>query len=303
MKKRKYDYPVLDPVLIGDDKENMRENWIKDAQVPSSINQVILKARKAIVLVLSGGAMKAFAQVGAYRELHMIISKTNETKNTDLKVDAVVSSSGGSFAGAAICCGWSPDELEEEAKKSIWWRNLVKLDIGRTDQLVSMEPLEDLVRGWGAETFEELRIPEIVVAYQLDEGAVLGWGSEPVASWVRASCSMIYRVSPLKFVDKQDQRVAEMVDASDYSDNWKNPVKIARCIFPNALIINIDLSRKSSVFSNNDNIVSIRPFAGINPVEDFRYTFTKRCRQAIERGVVSVKKQKDVIEAKLERLI
>ncbi|MDD3647675.1 MAG: patatin-like phospholipase family protein [Candidatus Dojkabacteria bacterium] len=295
MKKTKRDYPVLDPVIVGDENENIKKDWINDVQIPEPISKVIKKRNKAVVLVLSGGGLKAFAQVGAYKELHRIACEASVCSKNFTFVDAIVASSGGAFTGSAICNGLSLSELENSAAVSIGWGTLVELDIGNRKGLVSMKPLENLVRKWGAKTFNDLHLPEAVIAYQMDQGAVLGWGDNPVAPWVRASCSMIYRVGPLKFIDKQDQRVFELVDGSDYSDKWKNPVEIARDIFPHALLINIDLSRKSAIRYSDEKVVHIRPFTGINPVEDFRYTFTKRWKQAMSRGADSVIEQEDDI--------
>lgn len=301
--KYKHNYPELDPVFIGDEDENIRKNWFKEVQIPASISSVIEKSTRAIVLVLSGGGMKALAQIGAYREILKIIDVLNNENNSKLNIDAVIGSSGGAFAGTAICSGFSPDELEDKAKEGVMWQNLIMIDINNSDQLLNMKPLEEVVRSWGAKTFNDLKIPEIVISYQLDEGAVLGWGDQPVAPWVRASCSMIYRVSPLKFVDKQDQRVFEMVDASDFAEKWKNPVSLARNIFPEAFIVNIDLSRGPTQELEDENNIQIAPFKGVNPFRDLEYTFMQRHNAMIERGILAVKKRRQEMIQKLNKIL
>jgi len=135
----------------------------------------------SLALVLGGGGAKGLAHLGAIEEL----------ERAGIRPDLIVGCSSGAIAGALYA---DEPDLRESVK------TLISLRKGELLDYAYMNPVFGIVNGeslhnWmkkllNAKTFEELKIPLIVVATDLLTGDVLEFSSGDLASSVHASCAV-----------------------------------------------------------------------------------------------------------------
>jgi NTE family protein len=143
--------------------------------------------RIRVALVLGSGGVRGMAHVGVIEEL----------VNNGIPIDVIVGCSAGSIVGAL----YSDNPCIEAIKTSVWkingdtildidiWNCRYGLSQGKTMHRVFDEHLE-------AETFEELHIPLIVVASDLNTGELVPMGSGDLVKSVQASCSIPFFFVP-----------------------------------------------------------------------------------------------------------
>lgn len=135
--------------------------------------------RVRVGLALSGGVAKVVAHVGILRAF----------EEAGIPVDAIAASSGGSIIGAFYCAGTPLPDMERLAAE-LSWKKLTRVTIPRLG-LLSNEKLERMiVDRLGDIRFEDLKKPLAVVAADLTTGRKAVFTSGPIASPIRASCSI-----------------------------------------------------------------------------------------------------------------
>ena len=152
--------------------------------------------RKKIGLALSGGAARGFAHLGVVKVL----------AEHGIPIDCIAGTSAGSFAGAALACGMSVDEIIAFGRKISWYT------IGGFSYspkgILSNAPLGNFIKlNFPYKTFEELPIPFAAIACDLETGdeVILKEGDLPFA--VRASCAI-----PGVFVPLEDAKGRKLID-------------------------------------------------------------------------------------------
>jgi NTE family protein len=131
-----------------------------------------------IGLALGGGFARGIAHFGVLQVLC----------EQQVPVHLVAGTSAGSLVGAMFCAGLDP-WLMERAAERINWRALVRLKL-RRDGLLDPEGLERFLLGnVGDLHFDELKIPMICTATDLNTGEEVLLGEGRVATAVRASCA------------------------------------------------------------------------------------------------------------------
>ena len=294
--------PQLRPIYIK--HKNWDINTIEiNSPLPSAIKEVKKKNKKAFVLVFSGGGMKALAHIGAVAKLKEILKNFNKGKKTEYQIDAVVASSGGNLTGLAFCQEWSIKKIREISESKIMWRYLLGFPDRFGSGLFSMEPLEKRVSELGPVTFDQLKIPLVALAYVKKRAPVIGWGKEPLGSWIRGACSAKFRVIPMRFIDKNTSKLEKMLDIGDFGADWCNPIGIARYIFPSAKILSIDTTKspKRPIFKMDGNIRVIRPYNKMNIFVDIIKQLIARPEYAYKVGYESVMANKKKLLSLLEK--
>ena len=263
-------FPVLRPTPIEHKSWDINTIRIK-GKLPENVKVVNKLGSKGLVLVLSGGGMKALSQVGALSKLQQILKEVNGSTKSPVEINAVVASSGGNVTGCSVCSNWSIEKIRKESKRTIRWRNL----LSRPDRFglgfSSMEPIEQYARTRFVPIYNEFKKPLITLAYVNGKFPVIGWGKQPVGPWIRGACSAKFRVLPLKYKDYESGETYEMLDIGDFGSDWCNPVGIARYVFPKAKILSIDSSKspKKPKFKLDKNIAVVRPYRGMSILQDF----------------------------------
>lgn len=137
-------------------------------------------------LALSGGGAKGFAHIGVFKLL----------EECGLMPDVIVGTSVGALMGALFADGYSADELKD-LFSGREFSEFAQLQIPKSGLFDSKRFRYFLKRHLRAKTFEELKIPLVVVATDLDNGESHEFRSGPIAEAVAASCSIPIIFSPV----------------------------------------------------------------------------------------------------------
>lgn len=157
---------------------------------PEPLPSFYIPKRIKVALVLGSGGVRGMAHVGVLEELTA----------AGIPVDIIVGCSAGSIVGALYA-----DNPDVQALKTAVWKiksdSLLDISLwdcrfglsqGRTLHRVLDEHLE-------AETFDDLKIPLIVVASDLHSGELVPMGSGDLVMAVKASCSIPFFFVPCDY--------------------------------------------------------------------------------------------------------
>ncbi len=155
--------------------------------------------RPLVGLALSGGAARGLAHVGVLRVL----------LDHNIPVDFIAGTSAGALVGGALAAGMPLAEIEEIALK-LRWRDVGRVTLSRLGVQTSAR-MEEFIRARFPTTrFEELRIPFVAVATDLQTGkAVEMGGTGDVAFAIRASSCI-----PGLYVPVTDEEGRQLVDGA-----------------------------------------------------------------------------------------
>jgi len=198
--------------------------------------------RPKTALVLGGGGARGFAHIGVFRAL----------KEEKIPIDLVVGTSIGSIAGAFYCAGISLDKIEDIAK-TIDWNKVSNLGVPSllsmflSEKLLSNEKMEKFIYdAMGDLRFDQLKIPLVCVATDLNTGERILLREGSVASAVRASSTVPGIFKPVEY------RQRYLVDGG-LSENI--PVRVAKLFDPDIVIavaVSADITK-----NNTDNVFTI----------------------------------------------
>ncbi len=138
-------------------------------------------------LVLSGGAARGFAHLGAVKALH----------EKNIRPDCIAGTSIGAIAGVLLADGYEPDELLDLflEKKMITY---LKISFGKIG-LLNMRGLKSTLKEHlKAGTFEELKIPSFVACTNLNTGKITYFSEGELVDKVVASASIPGIFTPVK---------------------------------------------------------------------------------------------------------
>ncbi|MDD4514444.1 patatin-like phospholipase family protein [Massilibacteroides sp.] len=137
-------------------------------------------------LALSGGGAKGFAHLGVFKKL----------EEEGLIPDVIAGTSAGALMGALFADGYKPEEIKE-LFTGREFSEFAQLQLPKSGLFDSMRFRLFLKRHLRANTFEELKIPLIVVATDLDNGESHLFKSGSIVDAVTASCSIPIIFNPV----------------------------------------------------------------------------------------------------------
>lgn len=139
-----------------------------------------------IGLALSGGGAKGFAHLGVFKLL----------EESGLKPDIISGTSAGSLMGVLFADGYSADEI-----KNMFigreFSEFAQLQIPKSGLFNYDRFQEFLKRHLRSKRIEDLPIPTVIVATDLDRGCCHEFRSGPIVEAVTASCCMPIVFSPV----------------------------------------------------------------------------------------------------------
>lgn len=150
-----------------------------------------MKKRKTIGLALGGGGARGLAHIGVLKVL----------KKEGIPIDMIAGVSMGAFVGAFYVCGFSPEEIEEEAISFNKKKAIVKMmDLGRfgTSILKGRKIRKYLENKFKDATFKESSIPFQVIATDLESGDEIIIKKGSLSEAVRASITVPGIFPPIK---------------------------------------------------------------------------------------------------------
>ncbi len=131
-------------------------------------------------LILSGGGARGFAHAG-------ILKALNEY---DIYPDVVAGVSAGAIVGALYADGHSPDEIYEIFAQKKTFFNYVKLKVPGKGLFKTVGLKENLAKQLKAKSFEDLQIPLIVVATNINKGESVYFDRGEILDKVLASAAI-----------------------------------------------------------------------------------------------------------------
>ena len=190
---------------------------------PDPPEPIVVPEKIRVALVLGSGGVRGMAHVGVIEEL----------LDACVPIDLIVGCSAGSIVGAVYA-----DNPDLDALKCAIWKiktdSVLDIDLWNCKYGLSKGTClhrvldEHLV----AETFDELKIPLVIVASDLNTGELVPIGSGDLVTAVQASCSIPFVFVPCKY------RGRVLVDGGVVNPV---PVKVARDLGAD-VIIAVDLS-------------------------------------------------------------
>ncbi|MDR1942397.1 MAG: patatin-like phospholipase family protein [Endomicrobium sp.] len=206
------------------------------------VSSIADENRPKTALVLGGGGARGFAHIGVFRVF----------EEEKIPVDLVVGTSIGSIAGAFFCAAISLDELENLAQ-TINWKTVSNFGIPSLigmivkEELLSNEQMEKFITAnIGDLRFEDLKIPLVCVATDLNTGERVLLREGSVAFAVRASSTLPGIFKPVEY------RQRYLVDGG-LSENI--PVGVAKLFDPDVIVavaVPADITK-----NNTDNVFTI----------------------------------------------
>ncbi|MCP9612846.1 patatin-like phospholipase family protein [Coprobacter tertius] len=140
-----------------------------------------------IGLALSGGGARGFAHVGALKAL----------EEMGLRPDIISGVSAGSIIGVLYADGYSPDEIIDLFSR-LNFSDLAEITMPRAGFFKIDRFRNFLKKVLRANNFEDLSIPVIVSATDLDKGKTTTFAKGPIVEVVCASCSIPIIFPPIK---------------------------------------------------------------------------------------------------------
>ncbi len=137
-------------------------------------------------LALSGGGAKGFAHPGALKAL----------EEFGLKPDVIAGTSAGALAGVLYADGYTPDEIAK-LFAGLEFKQFAEMQIPKAGIFNLHGFRVFLEKHLRARTFEELKIPLLVVTTDLDDGISVVFDKGPLIEPVMASCSIPIIFNPV----------------------------------------------------------------------------------------------------------
>jgi NTE family protein len=138
-------------------------------------------------LALGGGVVRGYAHIGVLSVL----------EREGIPIHCIAGTSAGAIMGALYAGGFRASRVAELAVRVHWWQ--IARPTFPVHGLVSFAPLQRwLSRTLGDIRFEDLKIPFVAVATDLEAGEALTLRAGRLAPAVRASCSVPGIVAPLR---------------------------------------------------------------------------------------------------------
>ncbi|MDE6296170.1 MAG: patatin-like phospholipase family protein [Muribaculaceae bacterium] len=147
-----------------------------------------LSSPPRIGYAFSGGGSKGFTHIGAMMAMERF----------GIMPDIMSGVSAGSIAAVLYGAGLTPREMMECFEESSKFGDFTEWNITRTGFL-SLKRFCKLLDSWlPVSNLEELRIPTVVCATDLDKGKSIGWSKGEIVPRVLASCSIPIIFNPQK---------------------------------------------------------------------------------------------------------
>lgn len=141
----------------------------------------------SIGIALSGGGAKGFSHIGAMMAFEKFGIKPNILSGV----------SAGSIAAVLYAAGLTPSEIMECFQVNDKFANFTELTIPR-QSIFKLDRFAKLLDEWlPVKNLEDLKIPTVICATDIDAGKSIGWSKGEIVPRVLASCSIPIIFSPI----------------------------------------------------------------------------------------------------------
>lgn len=141
-----------------------------------------------IGFAMSGGGSKGFTHIGALMAFEQF----------NIHPDIISGVSAGSIAAVLYASGLTPDEMMDCFDEYSRFGDFTEWNIPRTG-LLNLHRFGKLLESWlSVKNLEELKMPVVICATDLDKGNSVGWSKGEIVPRVLASCSIPIIFNPIK---------------------------------------------------------------------------------------------------------
>ena len=159
-----------------------------ELKIGGLIKRFSLKKDTSVGLALSGGGAKGFSHIGVLLAFEQF----------GIKPDIMAGVSAGSIAAVLYAAGLTPSEIVKCFTEASKFGDFTEWAIPK-EGFLKLDRFGKLLEEWlPVKRLEELKIPVIVCATDLDHGKSIGWGKGEIVPRVVASCSIPIVFSPRK---------------------------------------------------------------------------------------------------------
>lgn len=149
-------------------------------KVEGLLERIGLGSKPAVGLALSGGGAKGFGHIGVFMAF----------ESFGIKPDILAGVSAGSIAAALYAAGLTPDEIIECFVESAKFGDFTEWSVPR-EGFFKLNKFRKLLESWlPVKNLEDLKIPTMICATDIDHGKSVGWSKGEIAPRVVASCSI-----------------------------------------------------------------------------------------------------------------
>lgn len=143
---------------------------------------------KTVGIALSGGGAKGFAHIGVFMALEQF----------GIKPDVISGVSAGAIAAALYGSGLTPDDIIECFKESDSFGDYTEWSIPK-EGFMRLDRFGKLLESWlPVRNLEEMKIPTVICATDIDHAKSVGWGKGEIVPRVLASCSIPIIFNPVQ---------------------------------------------------------------------------------------------------------
>lgn len=267
------------------------------------MNSVIQPKKYKLGLALSGGGARGFAHFGVIKAMY----------EYGIRPDVISGTSAGAIAGAMIAAGKKPEECLEffKHRKVLSFARFTMSKIG----LMMMTGLEEELKKFlRVKTFDELEIPLVVTASDIDNSTSVHFNAGELIPCVLASCAIpiIFvpvRINGITYVDGGlfmnlpvrpirdlcEKVIAVEINSIDSHQKVSNMIHMAERSFHLGLASNTRIDKKiSDVFIAPDDMIkySLFDLAHVEQIFEQGYQTAKKVlkdfnRQTAEKALVN----------------
>lgn len=146
----------------------------------------------SIGFAFSGGGARGFSHIGVIMAMERF----------GIKPNIIAGVSAGSIASVLYAAGLSPLEMRQCFVDSNKFANFREWTVPK-DGIFKLTKFARLLESWLPVTnLEELKVPTVICATNLDRGTQVGWSKGEIVPRVVASCSIPIVFSPIKIKDE-----------------------------------------------------------------------------------------------------
>lgn len=153
---------------------------MKGINIEGLIDRIGFKRSNSIGIALSGGGARGFSHIGVLMAMERF----------GIKPNIISGVSAGSIASVLYAAGLSPLDIRQCFAESGKFTNFSEWTIPK-DGIFKLTKFGKLLESWlPVKNLEELNIPTVVCATNLDRGTQVGWSKGEIVPRVIASCSI-----------------------------------------------------------------------------------------------------------------
>lgn len=157
-------------------------------KIEGILERLGLRSDNTVGLALSGGGAKGFSHIGVFKAFERF----------GIRPDILSGVSAGSIAAVLYGSGLSPDDIIECFTEASSFGDFTEWSLPK-EGFMRLDRFGKLLEGWlPVKHLEEMKIPTVICATDIDNARSVGWGKGEIVPRVLASCSIPIVFRPVK---------------------------------------------------------------------------------------------------------